>query len=86
MIDKVFLPFYNEGELGGVEMHPGLNKYMMQLRMESKEKKIRASRRSPLPMWFKQLILCFLEFHIKRVTAAGFYWPNKKLTGTIGIS
>ena len=36
MIDKVFLPFYNEGELGGVEMHPGLNKYMMQLRMESK--------------------------------------------------
>ena len=38
MIDKVFLPSYNKGELGGVEMHPGLNKYMMQLRMESKEK------------------------------------------------
>ena len=67
-------------------MHPGLNKYMMQLRMESKEKENQGKRRSPLPMWFKQLILCFLEFHIKRVTAAGFYWPNKKLTGTIGIS
>ena len=38
MIDKVSLPFYNEGELGGVEMHPGLDKYMVRLRTESKER------------------------------------------------
>ena len=38
MIDKVFLFFYNENKLGGVEMHSGLDKYMMQLRMESKER------------------------------------------------
>lgn len=67
-------------------MYPGFNTYMMQLRMEAKEReKIRASRRSPLPMWFKQLILCFLAFHIRRGTAAVFYWPNKKRTRTSGI-
>lgn len=37
MIDKFSLLFYNESKLGGVEMHPGFDKYMMQLRMESKE-------------------------------------------------
>lgn len=66
-------------------MHPGFDKYMMQLRMESKEQEIRKNRQSPLPMWFKRLILCFLKFHIKRVTAVAFYWPSERSTGMIGI-
>lgn len=66
-------------------MHPGFDKYMMQLRMESKEQENQEKPPITSPDVVQTADFVFLKFHIKRVTAVAFYWPSERSTGMIGI-
>ena len=84
MIDKFSLLFYNESKLGGVEMHPGFDKYMMQLRMESKEQENQGKPPITSPDVVQTADFVFSQIPHQEGDSA-FYWPSERSTGMIGI-